>query len=209
MLSVGYPSTKVLFAEVGGINPIFGVIILILAVVIIEAWDFRIASVLLGILGVLLTLESILEGTILQVIPLAIFSIIFIPVALYFLTTRTQNTEELPFISRWLSIALLIILVIVSYVISFFILGSTGIEWPLIIVGIYGLLSKTDLRKTVASLAILTYSIHLLMPAFDVMIDGMLMLFFGILVLVLLILARRLFFLKESMSTRELRDLRY
>lgn len=193
----------------GGINPTLSVIILILAIMTIEAWDFRIVSVLLGILGVLLTLESILEGMIIQIIPLAIFSIIFIPVALYFLTVRTKNTEELPFISRWLSIALLIILVIISYAISFFILGITGIGWSLISVGIFGLLSKTDLRKTVTSLAILTYSIHLLIPAFDVLIDGMLMLFSGILVMVLLILSKRLFLMKESMSTRDLRDLKY
>ncbi|MFW9985296.1 MAG: hypothetical protein ACFFDJ_01890 [Candidatus Odinarchaeota archaeon] len=209
MLPVEYSSSKILLTEVGGINPILSVIILILAVVIIEAWDFRIVSVLLGILGVLLTLESILEGMIIQIIPLAIFSIIFIPVVLYFLTARTKNAEELPFISRWLSIALLIILVTISYAISFFILGSTGIEWSLISVGIFGLLSKTDLRKTVTSLAILTYSIHLLIPAFDVLIDGMLMLFSGILVLVLLILGQRIFLLKESMSTRDLRDLKY
>ncbi len=209
MLPVEYSSSKILLTEVGGINPILSVIILILAVVIIEAWDFRIVSVLLGILGALLTLESILEGMIIQIIPLAIFSIIFIPVVLYFLTARTKNTEELPFISRWLSIALLIILVTISYAISFFILGSTGIEWSLISVGIFGLLSKTDLRKTVTSLAILTYSIHLLIPAFDVLIDGMLMLFSGILVLVLLILGQRIFLLKESMSTRDLRDLKY
>jgi hypothetical protein len=191
------------------VNPILGVLILAFAMAIIEAWDFRWISIFLGILGGLLIVESILVGVVLNVIPLAFFALIFIPITVYFVSTRTKFAEEPALIRRWLSIILLIVLVISSYAISFFLLGSPDIQWSLILVGVYGLLSKTDLRKIVASVAILTYAVHLLVPAFDVVIEGTVLAFSGGLIIVLLLFAIRFFELNESLSTRDLRKLRY
>lgn len=190
-------------------NPYIGLIILIIAIAIIEIGDFHFVTVLLGVLGALFTIESILEGAIWSVIPLAVFSIAFVPVALFLTTVYTKRTEEPPLLHGIPSIGLLLVCVIITYAVSFYVLGVAGIEWLLILIGVFGLVTKTDLRKSVASLSILIYSSHLLIPAFDFIIEGMLMLFSGILILVLLVLAQRLFVLKGSMSTKDLMELRF
>ncbi len=190
-------------------NPIIGLLILILAVVIIEIDDFRFVTILLGVLGGAITLGAILEGAFVEVLPLAIYSILFLPMALFITTVRTKRTEEPPIIQGVPSIGLLLILVIIAYVISFYLLGVTGIEWPLVVIGIFGLIMKTDLRKSVASLSTLVYSVHLFVPGVDFIIEGMLMLTTGILILALLVLSHRFFILKGSMSTRDLMDLRF
>jgi len=190
------------------VNPILGVFIIAIAMVAIEAWDLRGVALLLGILGGLLTVESIFIGAVLNAIPLTLFAVFFIPVSVYFVTTRSKFVEEPALISRGLSIILLIVLVVASYAISLFLLGVADIQWSLILVGVYGLLSKTDLRKIVASVAILTYAVHLLIPAFDVIIEGVLLVFSGGLILVLLFFAVRIFTLNESVSTRDLRKLK-
>ncbi len=193
----------------GDVNPIIGLIILIIAVAIIEIGDFRIVTVLLGVLGALLTLGALIEGIFLEVIPLAIYSILFVPVAIFITSVNTKQTEEPPLIHGVPSIGVLLVLLIITYVVSFYILGVAGIEWALILVGVFGLVTKTDLRKIVTSLSILIYASHLLIPGFDYVIEGILMLFSGILILVLLVFAQRFFVLKGSMSTKDLRDLRF
>ena len=190
-------------------NLILGILILAFAVVSIEAWDFRLVPILLAILGGLLTVESFLGGGILYAYPLALFSLLFIPIAEGVTTTRTKFAEEPGLISRWFSIVILVVLVISSYAISFFLQGVADIQWSLILVGVYGLLSKTDLRKVVASLAILTYAVHLLVPAFDIVIEEIILLFSGGLIVVLLFFAIRFFELNKSLSTRDLRKLRH
>ncbi|MFX0168678.1 MAG: hypothetical protein ACFE89_04880 [Candidatus Hodarchaeota archaeon] len=190
-------------------NPVIGVIIIILVMAIIEIWDFRAVPVLLAILGTILTTESLLEGIVLDIVPFTIFFIGFMPVSLYFTTIRTKIIEEPSLLTRVPSMVLLITLVIIAFVISFFILGVTSIQWPVILIGLYGLLSKTDLRKTTVSVSILTYSVHLLVPAFDIVIEGLLLVFSGGLILVLLLFAQRIFSLKGSLSTKDLRELQY
>ncbi|MFX1243775.1 MAG: hypothetical protein ACFE8F_02370 [Promethearchaeota archaeon] len=190
-------------------NPVIGVIIIILVMAIIEIWDFRAVPVLLAILGTILTTESLLEGIVLDIVPFTIFFIGFMPVSLYFTTIRTKIIEEPSLLTRVPSMVLLITLVIIAFVISFFILGVTSIQWPVILIGLYGLLSKTDLRKTTVSVSILTYSVHLLVPAFDILIEGLLLVFSGGLILVLLLFAQRIFSLKGSLSTKDLRELQY
>jgi hypothetical protein len=190
-------------------NPIIGLLVLILALAIIEIDDFRFITVLLGVLGGLLTLGAILDGAFIEVIPLTVYSIALLPMALFITTVYTKQTEEPPLLQGLPSIGVLVVLLIISYVISVYILGVVGIVWPLNLIGIFGLVIKTDLRKSVASLSILIYSVHLLTPGFDIVIEGMLMLFAGILMLVLLVLAHRFFVMKGTMSTRELIELRY
>jgi hypothetical protein len=194
---------------VGEVNPIVGLLLLILAVIIIEVDDFRFGTILLGFLGGVITIGAVLEGAFVEVLPLAIYSIVFLPLALAIITTRTKRTEEPPLIHGVPSIGLLLMLVIITYVISFSFLGGTGIEWPLVVIGLFGLIVKTDLRKSVASLSILVYSVHLFVPGVDFIIEGMLMLTTGILVLALLVLGHRYFSMKGSMSTRDLTDLRF
>jgi hypothetical protein len=194
---------------VGDLNPIIGLFILIIAVAIIEIDDFRFITVLLGVLGGLFTVGAFLDGAFIEILPLAVYSIVLLPMALFIITTYTKHTEEPPLLQGVPSSGVLVVLLIVSYVVSVYIIGVAGIEWPLILIGIFGLVVKTDLRKTVVSLSILVYSVHLLTPGFDIVIEGILMLTAGILVLVILILAYRYFLLKGSMSTRELMELRY
>ena len=193
----------------GEVNPIIGLLILILAVVIIEVDDFRFVTVLLGFLGGVVTIGAVLEGAFVEVLPLAIYSILYLPMALFITTIRTKRTEEPPLIQGVPSIGLLLMLVIIAYVISVYLLGGAGIEWSLIVIGTFGLLVKTDLRKSAASLSILIYAVHLFVPGVDFIIEGMLMLTTGILILALLVLSHRFFIIKGSMSTRDLMDLRF
>ena len=190
-------------------NPIIGLLILILAVVIIEVDDFRFVTVLLGVLGGVVTIGAVLEGAFIEVLPLAIYSIVFLPMALFITTTRTKRTEEPPLIQGVPSIGLLLMLIIIAYVTSVYLLGVAGIEWTLVVIGVFGLIVKTDLRKSVASLSILIYAAHLFVPGVDFLIEGMLMLTTGILILALLVLSHRFFLIKGSMSTRDLKDLRF
>jgi hypothetical protein len=190
-------------------NPVLGLVILIIAFLVIEIDDFRLVSFLLGLLGTIITITSILDGKLIEIVPLAIFSIIFIPGILYYFSMKTKRTEEPPLIPGLPSSGLLVILVIIAFTISVYFLGITGIQWPLIVIGSYGLLSKTDLRKSVSSLSILTYSIHLLIPAIDVVIDGVIILFSATLFVVLLYFAHRIFLLKGSLSTKDLKELQF
>jgi hypothetical protein len=194
---------------VGEVNPIIGLLILILAVVIIEIDDFRFVTVLLGVLGGVVTIGAVLEGAFVEVLPLAIYSIVFLPIALFITTIRTKRTEEPPLIQGVPSIGLLLMIVIIAYVISVYLLGVAGIEWALVVIGVFGLLVKTDLRKSAASLSILIYAAHLIVPGVDFIIEGMLMLTTGILILALFVLSYRFFIIKGSMSTRDLMDLRF
>ncbi|TRO54277.1 hypothetical protein E2P64_09330 [Candidatus Bathyarchaeota archaeon] len=189
-------------------NTIIGLVILIIAVAIIEIDDFRFITVLLGILGGLFTVGALLDGVYIEILPLAVYSIVLLPLALFIITVYTKPTEEPPLLQGILSSVVLVVLIIISYVVSLFVLGVAGIEWSLILIGIFGLVVKTDIRKTVASLSLLVYSVHLLTPGFDIVIEGVLMLTAGILVLVLLILGYRYFVLRGSMSTRELMELK-
>ncbi|MFX1404885.1 MAG: hypothetical protein ACFE9D_10530 [Promethearchaeota archaeon] len=189
-------------------NLIIGLLILIIAAAIIEINEFRLVSVLLGILGGLLTFGAFLDGAFIEILPLAVYSIVLLPMALFITTVYTKYTEEPPLLQVIPSIGILVILIIISYVTSVYVLAASGIARPLILIGIFGLVVKTDLRKTAVSLSILVYSAHLLTPGFDIVIEAVLMLITGILVLVLLILGYRFFMLKGSMSTRELMELR-
>lgn len=192
----------------GDVNLIIGLLILIIAAAIIEINEFRLVSVLLGILGGLLTVGAFLDGAFIEILPLAVYSIVLLPMALFITTVYTKYTEEPPLLQVIPSIGVLVILIIISYVTSVYVLAASGIARPLILIGIFGLVVKTDLRKTAVSLSILVYSAHLLTPGFDIVIEAVLMLITGILVLVLLILGYRFFMLKGSMSTRELMELR-
>lgn len=192
----------------GDVNLIIGLLILIIAAAIIEINEFRLVSVLLGILGGLLTFGAFLDGAFIEILPLAVYSIVLLPMALFITTVYTKYTEEPPLLQVIPSIGILVILIIISYVTSVYVLAASGIARPLILIGIFGLVVKTDLRKTAVSLSILVYSAHLLTPGFDIVIEAVLMLITGILVLVLLILGYRFFMLKGSMSTRELMELR-
>ena len=189
-------------------NTIIGLVILIIAVAIIEINDFRFITVLLGILGGLFTVGALLDGVYIEILPLAVYSIVLLPLALFIITVYTKPTEEPPLLQGISSSVVLVVLIIISYVVSVYVLGVSGIEWSLILIGIFGLVVKTDIRKTAVSLSLLVYSVHLLTPGFDIIIEGVLMLTAGILVLVLLILGYRYFVLRKSMSTRELMELR-
>ena len=192
----------------GVVNTIIGLVILIIAVAIIEINDFRFITVLLGILGGLFTVGALLDGVYIEILPLAVYSIVLLPLALFIITVYTKPTEEPPLLQGISSSVVLVVLIIISYVVSVYVLGVSGIEWSLILIGIFGLVVKTDIRKTAVSLSLLVYSVHLLTPGFDIIIEGVLMLTAGILVLVLLILGYRYFVLRKSMSTRELMELR-
>lgn len=176
---------------------------------IIELSNFRIVSILLGILGILISSHYFIEGLLVEVIPLAIFSMIFVPFALYYFTSKTKRTEESPLLGGFLSLGVLVVLVIISYAISFFILGVISIQWSFLMVGVYGLLIKNDLRKIMVSLAICIYSLHLFTGAFDVLIEVVISMFSAILFLVLLYIAHWIFVLKSSLSTRDLKELRF
>lgn len=188
---------------------LLGLLILLCAIAVIEIDDFAFVSPLLGLQGVLFTIHFILEGPGAELIPLSVFSILFVPLSLYYVTAKTRRIEERPLIPGLPSTGLLAVLVAIAYVVSLPLFGADSILLPLILIGAYGLLAKTDLRKTVASLSLLISSIHLFTASLDVLVETALMVLSAILLLVLLYFALRIFSVKGSMNTRDLKELRF
>ncbi|MFX0200876.1 MAG: hypothetical protein ACFFCW_32555 [Candidatus Hodarchaeota archaeon] len=207
-LRVKYSYKKVLFERVGEMNDLIGWLILLCAIVIIEFYDFRLVPALLGFQGVLFLFQFAHEGIGIEVLPLAIFSILFVPITLYYITVKTKIIEEKPLIPNLQSIGLLIVLIAIAYGVLY-LLNIEDIQLLLILVGVYGLLIKTDLRKSAASLSILINAAHLFMESFNVIVDFALMTLSAILILLLLYFANQIYLIKGSLSTRDLKDLRF
>lgn len=208
-LHVGHSHKKVLLEEVGEVNLLIELLILLFAIAVIEIGDFKLVPILLGILGITLISQFILEGAGFEIFPLAIFSIIFVPTILLFNTLKTKRTEERPIILGLPSLGLLIVLVAVTYGVSAFVFSMEGIQWQLILIGAYGLLIKTDLRKSVASLSILINSLHLFGVSFDIFMEIALTSLSAVLLLLLILFAMKIYSVKGSMSTRDLKELRF
>ncbi len=189
-------------------NDLIGWLILLCAIVIIEFHDFRVVPALLGFQGVLFLFQFAHEGIGIELLPLAIFSILFVPITLYYITVKTKIIEEKPLIPNLQSIGLLIVLIAIAYGVLY-LLNIEGIQLLLIVVGVYGLLMKTDLRKSAASLSILINAAHLFMESFNVIVDFALMTLSAILILLLLYFANHIYLIKGSLSTRDLKDLRF
>ncbi|MFX1562599.1 MAG: hypothetical protein ACFFDP_04755 [Promethearchaeota archaeon] len=190
-------------------NLVIGLLILLFAIAVIEIGDFKLVPFLLGILGITLISQFILEGAGFEIVPLAIFSILFVPAILLFFTLKTKRTEERPIILGLPSLGLLIVLVAVTYGISAFVFSMEGIQWQLVLIGAYGLLIKTDLRKSVASLSIIINSLHLFGVSFDVFMEIALTSLSAVLLLILILFAMKIYSVKGSMSTRDLKELRF
>ena len=190
-------------------NDLIGWLILLCAIVIIEFRDFRLVPALLGVQGILFIFQLTHEGVGVELLPLAIFSVLFVPATIYYITDKTKRSEEQPLIPYLQSIGLLIVLVAITYGVSYLLLDMDGLQIPLILVGVYGLLVKTDLRKSAISLSILINVSHLFMESFDVIVDFALMTFSAFLILLLLYFAKQTYSIKGSLSTRDLKELRY
>jgi len=182
------------------------ILLLLLIIAIIELSDLTLVSLILSIQGLLFLYKfEMLEA---GAFPLFVFSAIFSPILIYYLTKRTKKDEEKPLISGFLSISLLLILVVAGYVLSN-IFNLSNLILPLAFAGVYGLIAKTDLRKTAASLSILACVAHLFTASLGFEIDLVLILLFSILLLILLYMADKLFATKGSLSTRDLKELRF
>jgi len=191
------------------VNLLIGLLLLLFAIAVVEIGDFKLVPFLLGFLGIVLIGQFILEGAGFEIVPLAIFSVLFVPAILFYFTLKTKRTEERPIILGLPSLGLLIVLVAATYGVSAFVFSMGGIQWQLILIGAYGLLIKTDLRKSVASLSILINSLHLFGVSFDIFIEIALTSLSAVLLLMLLLFAKKIYSIKGSLSTRDLKELRF
>lgn len=189
-------------------NDIIGWLILLCAIAIIEFHDFRLVPALLGLQGVFFIFQYAYEGINIELLPLTIFSILFVPATLYYLTVKTKISEEQPLLPNIQSIGLLIILMAIVYGITY-LLNIESIQLLLILIGVYGLLMKTDLRKSAASISILLNTAHLFMENFNVIVDFALITLSAILILLLLFFAKQTYIIKGSLSTKDLKELRF
>ena len=190
-------------------NLILGLLILIFTIIVVELNDFKIVPILLGLHGALFAVDFILQGALIETIPFVLFSVILIPVVLFYFTTKTKTTEEQPLIRGWFSFGIQVVLVVLIYWGSFLIIFEGSLLLPLIFTGVYGLILKTDLRKTVASITILLNSTHQFIASFNLFIDILLLALSAILLVSLLYFAWQIFKIKGSMSTRDLKELRF
>ena len=85
--------------------------ILICAIAVVEVSDFGLVPAIFGLQGIFTIVFFALEGSLVELLALEIFSIIFVPSALYYVTAKTKKTEELPLIIGWPSTGVLLILV--------------------------------------------------------------------------------------------------
>lgn len=197
-------------------NLIFALLMILFAVAVVETDDFALVPLFLMLLEAVFVTELFFEGSgLVSLLPLILVSIIIIPVMLFIVTVKTKRAEERAIIHGLQSVALLSIMVFVTYVVlgvigffQLFTLTMEGVQWLLIIIGVYGLLVKTDLRKIVACLTILTGSLHLFTSGFDIIMDIALLTFSTLLLLMLLYFAYRSYVTKGSMSTKDLTELR-
>ncbi len=197
-------------------NVIFALLIILFAVAVVETDDFALVPLFLILLEALFIAELYLEGAwIISLLPLILMALILIPASLYFVTSRTKRAEERAILHGLQSVAFLSILVVVTYVVlgvigfyQFLVLDMVNIQWLLIIIAVYGLLVKTDIRKIVACLTILTGSLHLFTSGFDILMDIALLTFSSLLLLMLLYFAYRSYVIKGSMSTKDLTELK-
>ncbi|MFX1475190.1 MAG: hypothetical protein ACFFCO_06925 [Promethearchaeota archaeon] len=197
-------------------NVIFALLILLFAIAVVETDDFFLVPIFLILLQSAFITELYFEGSGLEtLLPLILVSLIIIPAMLYLVTAKTKRAEEEAILHGLTSVATLSILVIITYVIlgtigffHLFTLEMANIQWLLIIIGVYGVLVKTDLRKAVACLTILTGTLHLFTSGFDLMMDIALLTFSTLLLLMLLYFAYRSYITNGSMSTKDLTTLR-
>ena len=182
------------------------ILLLLLIIAIIELSDLTLVSLILSVQGLLFLYEFGMLKV--ETLPLFVFSVVISPFLIYYLTKRTKKDEEEPLISGFLSVSLLLILVVAGYVLSN-IFNLSNLSLPLAFAGVYGLIAKTDLRKTAASLSILACVAHLFTTSLGFEIDLVLIFLFSILLLILLYMADKLFAAKRSLSTRDLKELRF
>jgi hypothetical protein len=195
---------------------IFALLIILFAIAVVEADDFALVPIFLILLQAVFTAELFLEGSGLEsLLPLILVSIVIIPASLFLVTRKTKRAEERATLHGLQSAALLSILVVITYVVLGIIgfyhlltIDMANIQWLLIIIGVYGVLVKTDLRKIVACLTILTASLHFFTAGFDIIMDIALLTFSTLLLLMLLYFAYRSYLTNGSMSTKDLTTLR-
>jgi len=187
---------------------LLGLIILVCTIAVVEVDDFALVSPLLGLQGLLLAIHLALEGAGMEVVPLALFSVLLVPVSLYYVTSKTKRSEESPLIGGLPSTGLLAVLVAVAYVLSLPFFGADNIMVPLLLISAYGLLAKTDLRKSVATLSLLVSSIHL-SSSLDIVVEAAMLGLSALLLLSLLYFTLRIFAVKGSMTTRDLKELKF
>jgi hypothetical protein len=201
---------------VGEVNVIFALLIILFAIAVVETDDFALVPLFLMILQAVFVAELYFEGSGLEsLLPLILVTIVIVPAILYLVTAKTKRAEDQAILHGLPSVALLSILVVLTYVVlgiigfyHLFTLEMANLQWLLIIIGVYGVLVKTDLRKIVACLTILTASLHFFTAGFDLLMDIALLTFSTLLLVMLLYFAYRSYITKGSMSTKDLTELR-
>ena len=183
------------------------VALILLTVVAIEVDNLLIASLVLGINGVLFILRFCPH--IPEFIPTALLLVIFVPVAVYCLSIRTKKYEEKAILSGSVSVFTLLFLVALGYAISISVFRYYDLRIPLMIAGTYGVLAKTDLRKVAISLSILSSTIHIFAEPLGFEISLALVSLPIMLIGMILYMANKLFLQENSLSTRDLRRLRW
>ena len=197
-------------------NVILALLIILFAIAVVETDDFALVPIFLIILQAIFVAELYLEGSGLEsLLPLILVTIVIIPALLLLVTYKTKRAEERAILHGLPSVAILSILAIFTYVVlgiigfyHLFTLEMANIQWLLIIMGVYGLLVKTDLRKITACLTILTSSLHFFTSGFDLIMEIALLTFSTLLLIMLLYFAYRSHIIKGSMSTKDLTELR-
>ena len=183
------------------------VVLILLTVIAIEIDNLFIASLALGIDGVLFILRFCPHVP--EFIPTALLLVIFVPVAVYYLSVRTKKYEEKAILSGSVSVFTLLFLIALGYAISVSVFKSYDLKIPLMIAGAYGVLAKTDLRKIAISLSLLSSTIHIFAEPLGFEVSLALVSLPIMLIGMILYMASKLFSQENSFSTKDLRRLRW
>lgn len=191
------------------ITAIINIIIIILAMIIIEVRRLLLLPLLIVAQGFLFTCSIILEGFSEHVFPIILFSIIFSPLIVNYIVRRIHLSESNPLLPSITSIALLILLVFLCIFTQFSLFGIIDLNFIVIIIGVYGIIVKTDLRKVTACLSMIFMASHVFLEYLPLELS-IILTFSSILFLFFFVFFALKFYLASGkISTRDLKELRF
>ncbi|MEM1549970.1 MAG: hypothetical protein QXO74_04170 [Candidatus Methanomethylicia archaeon] len=191
------------------IEIIINIIMVILATIMIEVRKLLLLPILLAAQGLLFTCSILLEGFSEHVFPIIFFSIFFSPFMVNYIIRRIHLSESNPLLPHIISIALLLLLVFLCISIQFLIFGIVDLNLIIIIIGVYGIIVKTDLRKIIACLSMIFMISHVFLEYLPLELS-IILTFLSIFFLSFFIFFTLKFYLVSGkISTRDLKELRF
>lgn len=203
------PVNSMLFQVYDMFSTILNIIVLLSALVILEIKDIRLIPILLFIQGVSFTLLIVLGGLGIHIFPFIFLSILLSPAIVYYVIGRVDLSESKPLISFKPSILLSLLLVISSAYIQLLISRSLDFNVIIVVIGVYGVIVKTDLRRIASCLSMILTSLHMFIEHFPLELNIIFTFSSSTFLILFAYFTLKFYLISGKISTRELRGLRF